>query len=449
MEFLRAGRAGEAGRAGGTGRAGRAGRTLAAACVAVALTAASVPIAATPATATLSVPQRANANVSIAADGAFVAAAWSAALAGGETDIFAAVSTDGGRVFGSPVRVNDVVGDARVTGEQPPRVSLAHHAGGVPGVAIVWTAKGANGTTLEEARSTDGGRTFGRAGVVPGSDAAGNRGWEALATDAHGALDAVWLDHRELAQDAAHMSAMHHEPGGGRPDGVAMAQRSKLYFAALDGSVPPHAITGGVCYCCKTALVSANGTLYAAWRHVYPGNIRDIAFTRSRDGGRTFAPPIRVSEDKWVLEGCPDDGPTMAVDREDRIHVVWPTLLQEAGKDPNLALYYATSVDGTSFTPRERMPTEGTPHHPQIALDAAGRVVAAWDEIVSGTRRVVFGRRKDSGAASQSVFAREVLSGAEPSTYPVVARVSDGVIVAWTSGRPDASVIRVTHVGGD
>jgi len=27
---------------------------------------------------------------------------------------------------------------------------------------------------------------------------------------------------------------------------------------------------------------------FAAWRHVYPGNIRDIAFTVSRDGGRTL-----------------------------------------------------------------------------------------------------------------------------------------------------------------
>ncbi len=429
-------------------RAGLAGMALAlaAACVAVTLTAAPATVATVPATMTVGVPQRANANVSVAADGAFVAIAWSAAPSSGATDIFAAVSTDGGRAFGPPVRVNDVIGDARVSGEQPPRVSLAHHLSGAPGLTVVWTTKGANGTTLMQARSKDGGRTFDRAMVVPGSDAAGNRGWEAIATDAHGAVDAVWLDHRELAQDAAHMSEMHHEPGGGKPDGVAMAQRSKLYFAALDGSVPPHAITGGVCYCCKTALVSADGAVYAAWRHVYPGNIRDIAFTLSRDGGRTFAPPIRVSEDKWVLEGCPDDGPSMVIDREHRIHMVWPTLLQEEGKDPNLALFYATSSDGRSFTPRARIPTEGTPHHPQIALDAAGRVVVAWDELAGGTRHVAFARAMDARAAGPASFSREVLSGAEPAMYPAIVRVSDGVIVVWTSGTPAASVIRVTRL---
>jgi hypothetical protein len=416
---------------------------VAAACVAVSLAAAPAAVPATSAATMIGVPQRANANVSIAADGTFVALAWSAAASSGATDIFTAVSTDAGRTFGPPVRVNDVIGDARVTGEQPPRVSLAHHPGGAPALAIVWTTKGANGTTIVQARSADGGRTFARPTLVPGSDAPGNRGWQAIAADAHGAIDAVWLDHRELAQGAAQMSAMHHEPGGGKPDGVAMAQRSKLYFAALDGSVPPHAITGGVCYCCKTALVSSDGALYAAWRHVYPGNIRDIAFTLSRDGGRTFASPIRVSQDKWVLEGCPDDGPSMAVDREHRIHIIWPTLLQEEGKDPNLALFYAASSDGQSFTPRERIPTEGTPHHPQIALDQAGRVVVAWDELANGLRHVAVARMKPAGAGGEVFFTRQVVSGAEPAVYPVVARTSDGVIVAWASGGPAVSMIRV------
>ncbi len=439
MEFLGAQRTSGARGAGRTGKAGWVG-AIAAACLAVTLGAAPTPVT----TTTLGVAGRANANVSAASDGAFVAIAWSAAAPSGATDIFAAASTDEGRSFGAPVRVNDVAGDARVNGEQPPRVSLAHHAAGTPDVTIVWTTKGANGTTLTQAHSSDGGRTFARSALVPGSDAAGNRGWEAIATDGRGSVDAVWLDHRALAQDMQ-MAAMHHEPGGGKPDGVAMAQRSKLYFAALDGSIAPHAITGGVCYCCKTALVASGGTLYTAWRHVYAGNIRDIAFTLSRDGGRTFAPPVRVSEDKWVLEGCPDDGPSMAVDSGHRVHVIWPTLLQEEGKDPNLALFYAMSIDGASFTRRVRIPTEGTPHHPQLTIDGAGRLIAVWDELAGGTRHVALALGS-AAAVSPPAFARQVLSGAEPATYPVVAPVGDGVLVAWTSGSPAASMIRVARM---
>jgi hypothetical protein len=49
-----------------------------------------------------------------------------------------------------------------------------------------------------------------------------------------------------------------------------------------------------------------------------------IAFTLSRDGGRTFASPIRVSDDHWVLDGCPENGPALAVDASRRVHLVWP-----------------------------------------------------------------------------------------------------------------------------
>lgn len=147
---------------------------------------------------------------------------------------------------------------------------------------------------------------------MPGSDAAGNRGWQAANVDTNGKVHVLWLDHRELAEDAATSHHQHGASGGAKPDGVAMAQKSKLYIASIDArlrsvdntSSVGVAITGGLCYCCKTALAAgANGELFAAWRHVYPGNLRDIAFTSSRDLGKTFVPISRVSEDRWMLEG--------------------------------------------------------------------------------------------------------------------------------------------------
>ncbi len=214
-------------------------------------------------------------------------------------------------------------------------VSRSCHAGGTePAVVVVWTAKSPRGTRLVSARSEDGGTSFARPVPVPGSDASGNRGWESTAIDRDGHVIALWLDHRELAAAGGSSAPMRHDHDGqahtghGDADGVARAQLSKLYVARLDGGDGAQAITGGVCYCCKTALAAgADGALYAAWRHVYPGNIRDIAFTLSRDGGRTFAPPVRVSDDRWVLDGCPENGPALAVDDRQTVHVVWPTLV--------------------------------------------------------------------------------------------------------------------------
>jgi hypothetical protein len=398
---------------------------------------------------TLSVQGRTNATPTIAADGAFVAATWSASLPAGTTDIYVAVSRDSGHTFSAPVRVNDIVGDARVNGEQPPHVSLAGRAGREPAINIVWTTKGAGGTKLVHSRSDDGGRSFARASVVPGGDAAGNRGWQATAVASNGRVDVVWLDHRELAADST-MAASHHDhtahqASGAKLDGVAMAQKSKLYFASLDGSVAPRAITGGVCYCCKTALAAnAEVSVYAAWRHVYPGNLRDMAFTVSRDGGRTFAAPIRVSEDKWALEGCPDDGPAMAVDPQNRIHLAWPTLVADGpGGEPTIGIFYATSRDGRSFTSRERVPAEGLPHHPRIVVSGSA-LVLAWDELKDGTRRTIVARR---ALGASGAFSREIVSGDAAGMYPVLAAVPDGVLVAWTSGAgTGASAIRVTRL---
>jgi hypothetical protein len=377
------------------------------------------------ATTTLAVPGRASATPSIAADGRFVAVVWSASLPNGATDIFAAVSRDGAESFGAPVRVNGIDGDARVSGEQPPRVSLVARPGAAPLMVVVWTTKGARGTRIVESRSADGGRTFTPAAAIPGGEAAGNRGWEAIAV-ADGHVEAVWLDHRAMTSHDGHMSP----------------EQSSLYFGAVDGTLPPRPITNGVCYCCKTALaVGADGALYAAWREVYTGNVRDIAFTVSRDGGKTFAPPTRVSDDNWILDGCPDDGPAIAVDPTGAVHIVWPTLVGKGSDDPTIALFYATSADGRHFTPRQRVPTEGLPHHPQITLRPEGVPMLAWDELQGGTRRAVLGVGEPDGKSVQ--FARNILSGGKAALYPVISAGADGVIAVWTSGGPADSQIEV------
>jgi hypothetical protein len=395
----------------------------------------------------LGVKGRGNATPSIAANGPFVTVAWGATLESGATDVFTAVSRDAGRTFATPVRVNNVEGDARLNGEQPPHVALVLRAGHEPSIVVVWTTKGANGTKLLQARSEDGGKSFSAGTIVPGTDAAGNRGWEAIAVEPGGRVDAVWLDHREMAKDSS-MAASHHDHmGAGKPDGVAMAQQSKLFFGSLDGSAAPRAVTGGVCYCCKTALVGgAGGSIYAAWRHVYPGNLRDMAFTVSRDGGKTFAPPVRVSEDKWMLEGCPDDGPSMAVDNSGRIHIVWPTLVDSgAGAEPTIALFYAMSTDGTHFTPRERVPTEGIPHHPRIALGAGGNVTVAWDESANGARRIAVARASAT-ADGRPRFQRTALTNGGSSIYPAIAVAADTVVMAWTSGASTSATIHIERL---
>jgi len=399
----------------------------------------------------VAVKDRANANASLAVSGQFAALVWSAS-AKDATDIYVATSRDGGRAFGAPARVNRTSGDANANGEQPPRVALVPRGGGDPSIVIVWTAKSPTGTKLWTARSDDGGKTFGPQTAVPGSDAAGNRGWESIATDSDGRVVALWLDHRETAAGKlgaarSHAEHMHDATAAQQKDGVARAQLSKLFFSRLDTPDSARPLTGGVCYCCKTTIAAGrNGALYAAWRHVYPGNVRDIAFTMSADGGRTFTAPLRVSEDRWVLDGCPENGPAMAVDDQNRIHLVWPTLVPSAvpEKEPALALFYAMSLDGRQFTKRQQLPTEGIPRHPQIAVGSEGEMSVVWDEQLSGTRRVALARATVA-ADGAARFNRLEISDDARAVYPAIATDGRDTIVAWTSGSGQ-TVLRAAHL---
>ena len=180
----------------------------------------------------------------------------------------------------------------------------------------------------------------------------------------------------------------------------------------------------------------ADGTLFAAWRHVYPGNIRDIAFTTSRDGGRTFAAPARVSDDRWQLNGCPEDGPALAVDASNTTHIVWPTVVTQP--QAHKALFYATTRDGKGFSTRMRVSPMGRNiAHPQLAVGPGGEIAVFWDEIVSGRRRVFLSRK-----TTPPVLA---CRGAERHDVYFTRASGRGraFVVAWTEGGGDESRIVV------
>jgi hypothetical protein len=418
-----------------------------------ALLASVLPGRAADGVARIEVRDRTSAYPSLAAIEQFVVLAWGATTKNGVTDIYASASTNGGRTFAPPTRVNGLAGEASLSGEQPPRIALIPRNGRTPTIVVVWTSKGSAGTRLLSARSDDGGKSFAASAPIPGSGAAGNRGWETIATS-RSTVVGIWLDHRETAtgrsSGTATSHAEHeHKTAGRKPaDGVARAQLSKLMFGRLGEPDSTRTLTGGVCYCCKTAIATDDaGGIYAAWRHVYEGNIRDIAFTRSSDGGRTFLPPVRVSSDKWELDGCPENGPAMVVDEAKHVHVVWPTLVSgpTRNSEPTLALFYAMSTDGREFTPRQRIPTEGVARHPQIVLGPGGRLVVAWDEQSRGTRRLAVAGGAISVKGVVRFDRQPIVDGAR-AEYPALATTSDGTLVAWTSGSAGATALRVQRL---
>jgi hypothetical protein len=395
-------------------------------------------------TPSLAVPGAANEYASLTAAGNVVAVTWAATPADGDQAIYTAVSTDGGRTFARPVRVG---AHAAAGGEQPPRIALVPArtvAGDRFDFVVVWSAKAAKGTRLLTARSRDGGRTFSAPAVVAGTDAAGNRGWHSVAVNADGHPIVLWLDHRDGASTS---TATHHHQGPadqGGPDAaasVARAAASRLYVGSTDGSVPVQPLVHGVCYCCKTAMaVAPGGEVMTAWRHVYGGGYRDIAFSRAARDGRTFTAPARVSEDGWQIAGCPEDGPALAVDAWNRAHVVWPALTRENGRE-TMTLFHAVTADGRTFSRRVRLPAEDAAFHPQAVVTPSGELVVTWDEGSSGTRHVRLARGRIAAAGTVSLSIVDAVR--EEGSHPALAVAGDAVILAWSSRDGQQAGIRV------
>ena len=389
-----------------------------------------------------------NSTPSLGVLGNTVAAVWTATK-DGAVNVYIATSSDGGATFSQPRRVNDQDGDVSANNEQPPRVVISK-SGSVSTFTVFWSRRNegpqrARLDVIRMARSTDGGKTFSPARTTHDPAFSGARGWESLTTGPDGVVHTVWLDgrdaERKIAEATAH-SGMAHK---GQPP-------QDVYHASIapDGRIVESLIATGVCFCCKTAVaVDAGGAVYAAWRHVFPGSMRDIAFAKSTDGGSHFGPLVRVSEDKWELNGCPEDGPSIAVDRSGVIHVAWATLVSEG--EPQKAVFYATSRDGKTFSPRARVPTAGmtNPGRPQLTLTPDGGAAIVWDETLDGVQRVVLTRVARNGGFRPP----QVLSGNETASRPVMVRTGAGdLLVAWTSRSATArslsepSQIRVRRV---
>jgi BNR repeat-like domain len=280
-------------------------------------------------------------------------------------------NTDGG-ILDSPVRVNRQAGAATAWRGDQPSIAVAPNGA----VYVLWTARvnaGAkHGTEVYVSTSNDGGKSFVTEVKVNDDKAPGDHGMHSLAVANDGRIYAGWLDERNV----------HAPKPSTKAEGHHMESNRELYLTySTDGGRTFSAnrkVASEVCPCCKTALaVSPDGTLYAGWRQVLPGSFRHIAVASSSDGGTTFSTPVIVSDDRWVLQGCPVSGPSLAVDRSSgNLKVLW----YAAGEGEAPGVYFAESKDkGRSFSPRYLLSQESVRGTPLLAI-GRDTAIALWQD---------------------------------------------------------------------
>jgi hypothetical protein len=275
------------------------------------------------------------------------------------------------KAVGERVRVNQKTGEAAAwRGDQP---TVKAGTGGKVYVGWNSRVKVPEGAAndLMLSVSTDGGKTFAAPVKVNDDTVPASHGMHAMGVDGEKVYFA-WLDERYLqkepSKDPKKMPKNGEAMSHGQPE-----PNAELYFAgSKDGGktfAENKKLAGDICPCCKVSLLAAeDGRVYLSWRQVLAGDMRHIAVASSADGGENFTAPAIVSDDKWQLMVCPVSGAPLSLDENNTLRVAWYT----AGEAGAAGLYTAESKDqGRTFSPRVLL-SEGAVFGTPVMLSDGG-----------------------------------------------------------------------------
>ncbi|HEY8008576.1 MAG TPA: sialidase family protein [Methylocella sp.] len=126
---------------------------------------------------------------------------------------------------------------------------------------------------------------------------------------------------------------------------------------------------------CASTVTPAFGPDGALWVAARVNN--QIFVTKSRDRGRSFAPPVVITPDGVTLDGGPDARPKILVDRAGRVIVAYATFRD---KKFNGQLFFTRSIDGgkTFAAPQSITADVESQRFIVMAIDSDGSVFSAW-----------------------------------------------------------------------
>lgn len=354
--------------------------------------------------------------------------------------LFLKRSTDGGKTWTEPVKLNS---EAGAMGWIGPTAQISF--GPNEEVHVLWMdtkvpddqkAKGVEWySRLLLASSNDGGQTFGAPVVVADSP------------EPDGALkEAAGM--ATAPDGTVHIAYLYH--GGAETDPYQVRLQSTKDSKTFTKSTVVDVVA---CPCCPpTVTTDANNAVYVAWRKVYgqpkdptKDNIRDVVVSRSDDGGKSFNFISKTANDNFIINECPSVSAPLAFDSKGRLNVVWYT-----GKAGGQGIFHAVSTD-KGMTWSKATALESTDWFPVTSPDMKiaqdGNVWVTWND-----RREVITKEDDSTKVWEKIgsvtnFKMPVaVIGKNGSllaktdsfakgNFPVVAPLNEGMAFVWEDNK--------------
>lgn len=273
---------------------------------------------------------------------------------GKDNDAFYVQSRDGGKNFSVPVKLNQRAGTVTVGGERGAKIVF-----GKDGVIhAVWLGHYKLGGGVWYTRSTDGGKTFEAERNVQDTPIGCDS--PTIVADHTGNVLVFWLDAR-LPKDAENPVT----------DAIILARSTNNGKAFVKNEVVKYDFAGRACACCRLEARLSGADVYIAFRTGYH-NIRDFYLLKSSKLENNFK-ALRVSDDKWEMEGCPMSGADFSVEKNNRVLLSWMS---------NGKVYWSSASNmQAEFAPRIAAPPgEGTANHPMIVANHKDEVVLLWKQ---------------------------------------------------------------------
>jgi hypothetical protein len=271
-------------------------------------------------------------------------------------------SHDRGQSFTAALRVSGGLAAAL-------RPRLAVHGATVH---LVWTQDPDDATSSEMkevmySRSLDGGATF--TAPVNLSSSPGHSQEARVAVDSAGTVFVAW----DEASPTRHLVLRRSSDGG------ASFDATRALFAVVMGPCPPGS-PNAACTVYPGVAVSPTGQLYVVWHDLVAGQLQ-VLFSRSLDGGQTFAPPRNISSGP-IHAHCA----AITVGPSGRILVAWENR-KDAVDHKHDAVFAQSTDGGVSFSAPLNLssgPVWALSDYPWPVEAPDGRIAVGWEDNSAG-----------------------------------------------------------------
>ena len=222
-----------------------------------------------------------------------------------------------------------------------------------------------------------------------------------------------WLDGRNTKP----MPAGSHDHEG--HDAGSMTLRAAI-LDLMGKKISESEVDNRTCDCCQTSLALSSDGPVVVYRDRSGDETRDIWTARMQNG--KWQEPQPVSVDKWVINGCPVNGPRLDMSGSTAA-VAWFTSANDSA-----AVYASFSTDGgKSFGGRIRI-------HDSIPLGRVDLIVADENSAVvtwmEGGKILLKKVRADGTSGKTRLIA--VNNAARSAGFPQLTRKGEKMVIAWT-----------------